>query len=219
MSNVIKLRNGTTKAVALATGRGPLWGAPAQDSHDELAARRLANMDKHRKTWDEGVASEGEVVAHLSTLWKNVRPSTTEENIHLDIDCWVGDESVSIKTQHTSKRRYGGSITVELLMYDSWFDRWIPSWFYNGEATYYLWRIQQEVFLIRKSTLLDYLEEQGWDGVSEGLTERVKATQAHKRFTDFKNGKLNIYTLLDAGIAVPLPEMERKVKRYDYVVA
>lgn len=208
MTNVIKLRDGNVRSLP---HRRVLSEA---DNYD-----KVVNILKHERTWAEGVQSENEVVEHLSSLWPSVRPSTTEENIHLDIDCWVGDESVSIKTQHTSKRKYGGNITFELEMYDSWFDRWIPSWFWNGEATYYLWRIQHEVFLIRKSSLLDYLNEHGWDGVSEGLTERVKATQAHKRFTDFKNGKLNIYTLLDAGVAVPLPEMARKVRRYDYHVA
>lgn len=208
MTNVIKLRDGAVRAL------------PHRDAvSDEMFAEKVTNINKHRETWKAGVASEQEVIAHLSTLWKNVRPSTTEENIHCDVDCWVGDESVSIKTQHTSKRKYGGNITFELEMYDSWFDEWLPSWFHTGQATYYLWRIQHEVFLIRKDSLLDYLAEHGWDGISEGLTEKVKATQAHKRFTDFKNGKLNIYTLLDVGIAVPLPEMERKVKKYTYEVA
>jgi len=167
------------------------------------------NLDKkhHDRKWAEGTQSEAEVITFLKSKGWAAEKATLDDNLANDIDVWVGDTPVSIKTQHTAKKRYGGNITFELEAYDPRRDVWVDSWFYTSRSTVYIWRIEAEVFYIDKTLLHEYLKEHGFERVSPSLTKGVKATQAHKHYTNYRNGIINIQTLLDAKVAHKLGDM------------
>lgn len=149
--------------------------------------------------WEYGHKREAQVIRYLQDTFHTViRPSSRDENILEDIDCWMGNTSISIKSQDIALRTK--NFGFELEMHNKERDEWVPSWYFTGKAQYYVIIVGETCYQLCKQRLQDYVNEHGWDSVKQ-LSPRVAASQAHRAHDQYTNGLLSIKTALVNNIA------------------
>lgn len=129
-----------------------------------------------------GIDKERQVIAHLKAKGFNVTSSSVYENKRLDIDCWIGDEPVSIKSPTPRSVHEFKRIVLELyVMFPD--GTWQPSWFYSGQAHTYLFCLDDELWTADRSQLKEYVNQhKGVKGDKTCITKRLsaKVKQAQK---------------------------------------
>jgi len=162
----------------------------------------MATLTKEfKQVYNAGVQSEQEIIEAMVQAGFPARASNRRENIDLDIDCWLGELSISIKTSHATLK--SGNLCFELECLQASDGKWLPSWFYRGKAAMYVIRVGDALYMINKADLLGYVAECGWDKVVTN-TSKVKNTQVCYRFSDARVGLVSLQTLLNDGIAQKL---------------
>jgi hypothetical protein len=95
---------------------------------------------------------EQKVIGTLTDNGFAVTPSTEEEDTKFDIDVWIGNEPVSIKSPTHKSVCFHRRITLE---YRVKFPdgHWEDSWFRTGQARKYLFNLLGKLWLIDKEEL------------------------------------------------------------------
>jgi len=156
-------------------------------------------LELHAKAVTFGMREEYRIMGVIAERYrKGVVKGTSYEDRRLDIDCYVGDEPVSIKSQPIAQHTGNFGFELEVLDRDS--NEWEKSWYYNGQATTYVIAVGTELYHILKSKLVLYIELYGWDSINE-LSAKVKATQVNHQHLDSRCGLVRITTLLKHNVA------------------
>jgi len=103
---------------------------------------------------------EQKVIGTLTDNGFAVTPSTEEEDTKFDIDVWIGNEPVSIKSPTHKSVCFHRRITLE---YRVKFPdgHWEDSWFRTGQARKYLFNLLGKLWLIDKEELGHFVNRQG----------------------------------------------------------
>ncbi len=159
-----------------------------ETNKDMLNANR--DMTGFNNVWRNGSADEKRVIAFLDNLGWNIKPSSKEDNITKDIDCWVDGIGYSIKAEH--KGLQWGNIYFELANQLTSTGQWEDTgWFNTGEADYYLILQGQELRMYSKQAIKAYVDANGWVK-TRTLSWQAKATQGGSyRTMDTKSGFLD----------------------------
>lgn len=161
---------------------------------NELTTKAMLNANRDTvafsNTYQKGLADEKRVIDFLKSKGFDVKPSTKEENRYQDIDCWIGDIPVSIKSEH--KGLYWNNIYFELENQLTVTGEWVKDgWYYTGQATKYLIFQGTEIRLYDKETIKQFVEDNGWLK-TRTLSWSVKAQQGGTyRTMDTKSGFLD----------------------------
>ena len=126
------------------------------------------------QAYAQGLKDEEMVIAWLKSKGYKVEPSTKEENILQDIDCYIDGVPTSIKAQHAGVKY--GNIYMELKAQLTSGKQWVSSWFENGKAEQYLILQGKTLRLYKKADLAKHVAEIGWSH-TRTLSAQVKATQ------------------------------------------
>lgn len=174
------------------------------------------------KEYQRGIEDETRVIEALAEAGHNVRKSSHTENCEQDIDCWVGETPISIKSQDGAidtgrivlelevKRvidRYASPVSCDP---DDYEYRWERSWFWNGKASKYLILIGERLLVVPadklKSLVRGRLLGDGNPNVyitegnkPETVRRQMKAGHAHH---DARLALVNVESLVSSGIAV-----------------
>ena len=92
-----------------------------------------ATQASFRATYVGGQQSEAQVIAAMQANGFPVTKSTKEQDMFQDIDCFLGNLAISIKTSHATQN--SGNLCFELEQCVTATGEWIKAWFYNGEAS------------------------------------------------------------------------------------
>lgn len=136
--------------------------------------------------YSKGLRDERRVVRYLSSLGV-VTDSSTEENIHEDIDCYLDDVPVSIKAQHSGVAYNNIYFEIEQLHVDG---NWEPSWFITGRATVYAILQGDTLRVYQKQDIVDYVAANGWSYERTLSREKRAMAQYNKRYIDARIGFL-----------------------------
>lgn len=156
--------------------------------------------------YNKGLADERLVKAHLTRSGKEVIPSTKEEDMFFDVDCYVNGVPTSIKSTH-SAAKYGtiglelisqltekqGCATSksilankELTMNDvkrlTATGNWLESWWYNGKAEHYCFYIGEVLRTYRKVDIQEYINNHGYTRIRPLKAETAKSQGGKYRF-------------------------------------
>jgi len=146
-----------------------------------------------------GMREEKRIMQEIATRYRTgVVKGTSYEDRRCDIDCYVGDVAVSIKSQAIAQRT--GNLGFELEVFDRDSNEWEQSWYYNGQASTYVIAVGADLYHILKSKLVLYVDTFGWDSINE-LSARVKATQVHHQHLNSRCGLIRITSLLQHKVA------------------
>lgn len=156
-------------------------------------------LDYNRQLYAFGKQQENKVRDYLEQTYRvKTKDATVHEDRDLDIDCWLGNTPISIKSQ--SKALETGNFNFELEMHNKQRDEWVPAWYHTGQAKYYVIVVGDRFYQVSKERLADYVEAHGWDRECE-LSPEIAATQSHKPHDNYRNGLLSIRTALKHNIA------------------
>jgi len=146
-----------------------------------------------------GMREEQRIMQEIATRYRTgVVKGTSYEDRRCDIDCYVGDVAVSIKSQPIALS--SGNFGFELEVFDKDTKAWEESWYHTGQASVYVIAVGDDLYHIQKSKLVAYVDVFGWDSINE-LSARVKATQVHHQHLNSKCGLIRITTLLKHNVA------------------
>jgi hypothetical protein len=148
--------------------------------------------------YTRGIKTEERLIAFLKNLGYFIVPSTTKENCELDIDCYIGDVPVSIKTQHTCLRTGNLAFELELTNRDGTTS---DGWFLTGEATVYYIVVGNQFYKAYKEDISNYVLRHGWTRKAH-LSAHVAASQKrinHKHI-DSVVGLIPIDALLESNV-------------------
>ena len=146
----------------------------------------MTNTAARSAVYAKGLNDERIVKSFLTALGKDVQPSTKDEDMFGDIDCWVEGRSVSIKAQHSGASY--NNICFELAQHLTEYQdcpisktiisrkdltvkdterlvasgSWCKSWWDNGRAEYYYIYQADQLHVYKKSEIQDYIAKHGW---------------------------------------------------------
>lgn len=144
----------------------------------------MANA-RRNQCYQKGLADEAIVKDFLKSRGYTVDVSSSHDNKANDIDCWVNDQPVSIKSQHKGEsfRNIGFElcnhltaqkeceVTKEILSTELTLNSvitllqagsWEPAWYMTGTATHYLFYQGQSLRLYRKKDIEALVNSQGF---------------------------------------------------------
>jgi hypothetical protein len=132
----------------------------------------------------KGTQDEKDTIAYMKTLGYNIRPSSLKENYDQDIDCWIDDVPVSIKSQHKGVRyqNIGFELANQLTLHQhceltkalinelDWHKverlltsgSWESGWYFRGSAKVYLMYQGDYIRAYNKVDIQDYIEAKGF---------------------------------------------------------
>ena len=146
--------------------------SPIQTTDMLNASRDMATFSS---TYRNGLAEEKRVIEFLKTKFADVQPSTKQQNMIEDIDCFVDGVSVSVKAEHDGLRY--GNVYFELENQITATQQWeLDGWYYTGKAEKYVIIQGQEIRLYDKKAIKDHVEANGWLRVLP-LSWKRKASQ------------------------------------------
>lgn len=147
------------------------------------------DMNTFSNSYRNGLSDEKRVIAFLAAQGLNVTPSSKEDNMKKDIDCYIDGIGYSIKAEH--KGLQYGNIYFELSQQLTATGQWVDEgWYYTGEAEYYLILQGQELRLYSKRAIKDFIEANGFVRV-RSLSANVKRSQGGTyRYMDTRSGYL-----------------------------
>jgi len=139
-----------------------------------------------------------DVESKICKLYNGVK-STKYEDIYLDIDFHSKDASKSYSVKHQPIAIKTGNFCFELEVQTE-DGKWHHSWFSNGIASHYIIVVGNDIFEIKKSDLLAYVERFGWDSVRElsFQTQQLQKQHIHK---NARIGLIKIRKLEKIGVA------------------
>jgi len=156
-------------------------------------------LELHAKSVSFGMREEKRIMQEIATRYRTgVVKGTSYEDRRCDIDCYVGDVAVSIKSQAIAQRT--GNLGFELEVFDKDTKEWEQSWYHTGQASVYVIAVGADLYHISKSKLVPYVDTFGWDSINE-LSARVKATQVHHQHLNSRCGLIRITSLLQHKVA------------------
>lgn len=106
---------------------------------------------RDHNAYSRGVKAEHQLIQRLRKTGFNVNRSSRDEDIHMDIDCYLEGVSTSIKVQHAALRT--GNLAFEIEVFSSRTRKWESSWYFDGRAEQYLFQVGNDVYMIQKSDL------------------------------------------------------------------
>ena len=161
---------------------------------------------KYQEIYQKGLKDGLLVMERLSTAY-DLQPSTKEEDIGSDIDCWINGDALSIKALHAglkynniyfelSTQRYQGCDGVAKVWDPKWSQdiinnqvaskcyqfhngHWFPGWYYYGLAPYYAILQGTTINIYAKDDIQAHVAAKGWLRVL-GLSYKTKAIQGGK---------------------------------------
>ena len=173
------------------------------------------------KEYRRGLMDETRVIESMREAGHDVRESSHIENCEQDIDCWVGETPISIKSQAAARKT--GRIVLELEVKkvidryaspvscdpDDYEYRWEKSWFWNGKADKYLILVGERLLVVPTDKLKCLVKGRlAGDGnpnvyITEGnkpetVRRQMQAGHAHH---DARLALVNVQSLVSSGIA------------------
>jgi hypothetical protein len=175
-----------------------------------------ANASAFHSIYRKGLADESLVKQHLVNTGRILTPSTKEQDMFEDTDCFIDGRAVSIKTQHSAAKY--GTIGLELTQHLTIHQdcatsktilankeltlndikrleatgSWRQSWFYNGKADDYYVYIGEVLRIYKKEDILAHLAAHPYKRI-RALRADTKANQGGKyRFCNAISGYLDI---------------------------
>lgn len=156
-------------------------------------------MPSLSSVYNAGLAEETRVIAFLRKKFPEtpVKLSSKDQNIFEDIDCFLGEEAISIKAQHTGAAY--GNICFELLQKpyalqtssssyaeaDLRASGWLPSWYYTSQADTYAIIQADYLYLYSKHDIQQYVSRNGWLRTRTLTNGRRRyLTEGNYRFSD-----------------------------------
>ena len=177
-----------------------------------------------------GLEDEAKVIKHLQASFFRLKPSSKNDNILFDRDCWVmvngitPYKPVSIKSQQACLKTGNlcfqtyvaiKEIDPKLGYYDTdleLFLQWEKSDWFMGRVDFYAILVGSTVYWINKLELIDFLRENnGWDKIRQ-LHKNTKLNQlsrGHKHL-DARVGLISLQKLLTNNIAQNLGVLRPK---------
>jgi hypothetical protein len=158
-------------------------------------------MSNFRDIYRKGLEDEAKVIAFLKEEFGNITSSNKEENIYMDIDCFMDGSPVSIKAEHAGKAY--GNFYFEwancLTGCFSWQDvrsnlnpetihkllktpNWEPGWYLTGKAEWYAIYQGTRLYMFHKRCLYDYLATVGWSHFRPLSSKRKKTQGGNYRY-------------------------------------
>lgn len=177
--NGITYRSVGGKAVGKGCFKDALTGKTFTPYTETLKTKEMLNANRNvaefSNTYAKGLSDERKVVEFLGSKGFNIRAASKEENYSMDIDCWIGNIPVSIKSEFRGLKY--GNIYFELENQLTTTGEWVKDgWYYTGKAEKYLILQGLELRLYDKQTVQQYVADNGWLR-TRTLSWQLKATQ------------------------------------------
>ena len=158
------------------------------------------------KSYNAGLKTEAAVLNFLAV---HCAPSTVvkskpNEDIKNDIDAYLGDASVSVKTDHYAVK--SGNLCFQLEAFNRYKNQWEQSDFYKPKD-FYIFVVGKVMYLIGYDALKLYVSDNGWYSERQ-LSQKVVASQKKMGHAHInaKLGLLKIKDLVEASVAVLLTD-------------
>lgn len=139
--------------------------------------------NRNHKYYRDGLKTEAQIIKWLKDRGHTVAKSTRYQDINLDIDAIVDGRLVSIKSQN--KAAETGNFAFETHTYtrtgyDRWYNdayEWLPSWYHQGKADYYLIKVKSTLYRIDRKELHQWVETNQERTQTRKLSRQVQAKQ------------------------------------------
>lgn len=150
-----------------------------------MQARDIAGF---RSTYAKGLSDEKKVMDFMQSLGYRVEPSTKEENMFNDVDCYINGHPASIKAEHAGLKY--NNIYFELEAQLTATGEWVPSWYETGTAKWYLILQGDTLRCYLKKNIKAYVDLVGWQKIRSLGWKTKKQQGGTYRYSDAKCGFL-----------------------------
>lgn len=139
-----------------------------------------------------GLSEEKRVKDFLISKGFKVFNSSRDENKFDDIDCFIGEVSVSIKAEHAALKYANRSVYFEIRQQLTETQEWVDEgWYHTGKAEKYLILQGTELMMIDTATLKEYIGLNGWDFVRPLGWRTVKRLGGTYRYMNAECGYIS----------------------------
>lgn len=166
-------------------------------------------MQDYGKTF--GQKQERQVIQTLIDNDLQVSPPTKHEDLRLDIDVWVNNIPISIKSPTRKSVEYFKRVVIEHeVMFAN--GEWHPSWWYNGQSRGYIFLLGESLYYANKLAFQLFMAhyENDSDVVRwRQLTRQTQEAQRRKKHphVNARNANVKIATLINDGVFIYLGKL------------